>query len=169
MAQQLSWIHNNSSLDASTWKLHIDGASRGNPGLAGVGIYITRDATVIVREGFFIGSCTNNQAEYTALLLGLCRLRMLVAPEDQVHIYSDSELLVRQIENRYRVQNVVLQRLHKRAHQLLQGMKYHIHHVLRENNRIADALANEGIDTTRAIPNDLQTACGINHEGLPCT
>jgi ribonuclease HI len=169
MTQQLSWIHHSPSTDRIVWKLYIDGAARGNPGPAGVGIYITRDTTVIVREGFFIGSCTNNQAEYTALLLGLCRLRMLVTPADDVHIFSDSELLVRQIKNIYRVQNVILKRLHTRAHELLQGIAYQTHHIPRAQNKIADALANDGIDNTRYIPEDLQTACGVNYEGLPCS
>jgi ribonuclease HI len=168
MKQQLSWISNDSSIPHVIWKLYIDGAARGNPGAAGVGIYAIRDTTPMIREGFFIGTCTNNQAEYTALLLGVCRMNMLMAQTDELHIFSDSELLVKQIKNIYRVQNVALQRLYRRAKELLEGINYHTYHVPREQNRIADALANDGIDNIRHIPEDLQAACGVNHEGLRC-
>lgn len=168
MTQQLSWIHNDPVLNKITWHLYIDGAARGNPGPAGIGIYLIRDSEPIVREGFFIGAGTNNQAEYTALLLGLCRLHMLMSLAARVHIYSDSQLLVRQIQSIYRVQNPILQKLHKRAHELLKDVDYKIHHIPRADNKIADALANEGIEQLRLIPDDLQHACGVNHMGLPC-
>jgi ribonuclease HI len=167
MTQQLSWIPNSPTLEEITWKLYIDGASRGNPGSAGVGIYIMRGDEAFIKEGFFIGSCTNNQAEYTALLLGLCRLR-IAGVRDSVHIFSDSELLVRQVKRVYRVHHVVLQRLHKRAHELLEGINYQIQHIPREHNTIADALANEGIDKLRPVAEELQRACRITSEGLPC-
>lgn len=169
MTQQLSWIHDDPLLTKKqVWHLYVDGAARGNPGPAGVGLYITRDTQAIVREGFFIGTGTNNQAEYTALLLGLCRLHMLINAQDHVHIYSDSQLLVRQIQNVYRVKNVILKKLHTRAHELLAKLHYSTHHIPRRENLIADSLANDGIDSTRLIPEDLQHECGINHIGIPC-
>jgi len=167
MTQQLSWLDSPSE-KAIEWHLYIDGAARGNPGPAGVGIYITKHKKSMLREGFFIGECTNNQAEYTALLLGICRLHIYLDQHDIVCIFSDSQLLVRQIEKVYQVKNPVLQKLNQRAHELLKAMNYIVRHISRSENSIADALANDGIDQARPIPRDLLQACGVTTTGLPC-
>lgn len=134
------------------WQLFIDGASRNNPGLAGVGIYILKNEAVMYKHGFFIGVKTNNQAEYLALLIGTIILQNSFVKGDLVQIYSDSELLVRQMKGEYRVKDEELKKLQKVAFELLQSIAYDIGHVLREKNKFADSLANYGIDNKIRVP-----------------
>lgn len=126
--------------------LETDGAARGNPGPAGIGIVI-RDGKdgVIERIAESIGEATNNVAEYTALLRGLERARRLGAT--RVRVQSDSELMVRQMQGQYRVKEPHLRRLHAEATRLAASFgSFVIEHVPRERNREADRLANDGID-----------------------
>jgi ribonuclease HI len=152
--------HNRSlqSSDIHYWKLFIDGAARNNPGPAGVGMVILKDEDLVEQHGFFVGSKTNNQAEYLALLLGLIRIKQLMGPDDLLLIFSDSELLVRQMKGYYKVKNTVLKTLYAGAQQLLTGLNYDIGHILRYKNKQADALANRGIDQKTAVPQYFITA-----------
>ena len=127
-------------------RIHIDGAARGNPGPAGVGILISGpDGQVVEQIYRSIGEATNNVAEYRALLLALERAGALGCAE--IEVYSDSELLVRQLQGRYQVKHPVLQALHARARDRIAGFRrFNITHVPREQNVEADALANRGID-----------------------
>jgi ribonuclease H / adenosylcobalamin/alpha-ribazole phosphatase len=123
-----------------------DGAARGNPGPAGVGVHITdeRGRTVgeIVRG---IGIATNNVAEYTAAIDGLTRAAELGATD--VLLRSDSRLLVEQLAGRFRVKNPTLQRLHAEVRALARGFRSVAYeHVPRELNKDADRLANAGVD-----------------------
>ena len=136
----------------SVWKIFIDGASRNNPGPSGAGVYIIRDELVAHTYGVFLGKKTNNEAEYLALLLGVFELKNMINKGDLVVIVSDSQLLVRQISGQYKVKEPRLQQLYILAKQLLSGINYDIAHVLREDNKHADALANKGIDTKTAAP-----------------
>ncbi len=139
------------------WKLFIDGASRGNPGLAGAGVYITCDDKVISEKGIFLGTRTNNQAEYLALALGLFFLqRELIGKEASIVVTSDSELLVRQMKNIYRVKDRTLQKLKRLIDTLLKDFSPTFEHVLRINNKKADALANQGIDKKTPMPKMFQ-------------
>ena len=128
-------------------RLHVDGASRGNPGEAGFGIHVTDAASGSEVASLFgyIGQATNNVAEYQALLHGL---RFALAKgAATVEVFSDSELLVRQLEGRYRVKNAGLLPLHREAQSLLARFsKARVAHVPRERNREADALANRAVD-----------------------
>ncbi len=141
--------------------LFIDGASRNNPGLAGAGIYLLKDSEVICREGFFLGTKTNNQAEYLALLLGLLLLQQYRKSGDTVRVVSDSELLVKQINGEYKVKNQQLKLLHNLAYHLIQKCNGHVMHVLRTENIEADRMANAGINKKIPVPqafiNVLQT------------
>ncbi|MCX5922484.1 MAG: ribonuclease HI family protein [Candidatus Dependentiae bacterium] len=128
------------------WKLFIDGASRNNPGPSGAGIYILKDSELFQKHGFYLGSKTNNQAEYFALLLGLFIVKQHMQLHDTIHIISDSQLLVRQIKGEYRVKNEDLKTLHKFAKHLLHEMHAQMFHVLRIDNQEADEMANYGID-----------------------
>jgi len=128
------------------WKIFVDGASRNNPGASGAGIYIIKNDRVVEKLGYYLGIKTNNQAEYLALIIGLLFLKEKIAPQDLVMIYSDSQLLVRQIEGAYKVRNPLLLPLYGVVKKLLVPMKYDIAHVMREDNSNADALANLGID-----------------------
>ena len=130
----------------ATLRLHVDGASRGNPGEAGFGIHVTGgDGSEVASLYGYLGRATNNVAEYQALLHGL--RFALARGASRVEVFSDSELLVRQVEGRYRVKSPGLQPLHREAKGLLARFeRARIVHVPRERNREADALANRAVD-----------------------
>ncbi|MDE3178238.1 MAG: ribonuclease HI family protein [Acidobacteriota bacterium] len=126
--------------------VHIDGASRGNPGPASFAAIIeTADGKPVISIAKKLGSTTNNFAEYQALLAAL-EFAASHNPQ-KVAIFSDSELLVRQIQGRYRVKSEALKPLHARAMELIEGLAgFSITHVLRAKNREADRLANLALD-----------------------
>lgn len=127
-------------------RLHVDGASRGNPGEAGFGVQVTQPDGERVAELYgYLGRATNNVAEYQGLLHAL---RWALAHQAlRVEVFSDSELLVRQMQGRYRVRNAGLLPLHREARTLLARFEAaRIAHVPRERNREADALANRAVD-----------------------
>lgn len=136
----------------ASWQLFIDGAARRNPGPAGAGIYIVKDGMPFFQEGYYLGEQTNNQAEYDALLLGLCHIEHWKQPQDTLSIFSDSQLLVRQIKGIYRVRNTELIPKHKIAVHWVTTLGASIDHVPREENSHADAMANKGIDLKKAVP-----------------
>ncbi|MBA3738336.1 MAG: ribonuclease HI family protein [Actinobacteria bacterium] len=123
-----------------------DGASRGNPGPAGIGVEITNeDGEVLAEIAQGIGETTNNVAEYTAVIDGLARAAELGART--VTLRSDSLLLINQLTGRYRVKAPHLQPLHRRARSIAAGFdRVSFEHVPREENVEADHLANEGVD-----------------------
>jgi ribonuclease HI len=131
-------------------RLHVDGASRGNPGEAGFGVHVTgEDGRVVASLYGYLGRATNNVAEYQALVHGL--RFALARGASSVDVHSDSELLVRQVEGRYRVKNPGLQPLHREAKSLLARFeRARVVHVPRERNREADALANRAVDEKRS-------------------
>lgn len=122
-------------------KLYIDGASRGNPGRAGIGVVLCDDTGEPVKEiSESIGETTNNVAEYRALIRGLEEARALGA--DTVEVYTDSELLARQINGLYGVHSPHLQPLYRRARALLRlFQRASVQHVSRSQNQHADRLA----------------------------
>jgi ribonuclease HI len=128
------------------WLVMVDGAARGNPGPAGCGAVIIDHGGTTVRElSRYLGHTTNNVAEYEALLMGLEGL--LELGQKRVRVHSDSQLLVRQINGTYRVKNAKLKALFQKALTLLRQFEsYRILYVPRELNRLADRLANKGID-----------------------
>jgi ribonuclease HI len=134
------------------WKLYVDGASRNNPGPSGAGIYLLKDNTVIEKQGYFLGVKTNNEAEYLALILGMFFLRQFVTVADEVFVISDSQLLIRQLQGKYRVKTDTLKPFYAVAHTLITAVNPQLMHVLRAENSEADKLANLGIDKKRAIP-----------------
>lgn len=124
----------------------VDGAARGNPGEAGAGV-VFKDAegNVVERHALYLGTATNNMAEYKALILALRRAGELGVASLQV--YSDSELLVNQINGRYRVRVPHLQVLCQEAIRLMRGVgRVNISHIPREKNAEADEQANIAID-----------------------
>jgi ribonuclease HI len=126
--------------------LHVDGASRGNPGESGFGIHVTTpDGREVAALFGYLGKATNNVAEYQALVHGL--RFALARGASAIEVYSDSELLVRQLEGRYRVKNAGLQPLFHEARSLLARFaRAKVAHVPRERNCEADALANRAVD-----------------------
>jgi ribonuclease HI len=136
------------------WKLYVDGASRNNPGPSGAGIYLLKDNVVIEKQGYFLGVKTNNEAEYLALILGMFLLRQFVTAADEVFIVSDSQLLIRQLQGKYRVRTETLKPFYAVAHTLITQINPQLLHVLRAENIEADKLANLGIDKKRAMPQE---------------
>ncbi|MDM8006399.1 MAG: TIGR04076 family protein [Phycisphaerae bacterium] len=134
-----------------TWTAHIDGGSRGNPGPAGAGVSIDDDqGREVFGAGFFLGRKTNNQAEYAGLLQALKVLR--AGRADDIRVLTDSELLAHQINGIYRVKSAELYPLYLEAQKLLKGFdRWEVRHVPREQNRFADKLANQAIDSRRTV------------------
>lgn len=130
--------------------LHTDGASKGNPGRAGIGVALWRDgeAEPFATVAEAIPDTTNNVAEYRALLRGL--QEALVRGADEVEARTDSELMARQIAGVYAVKSAELQPLFAEAKALMARFaKARVVHVRREQNALADKLANQGIAAGR--------------------
>jgi len=128
-------------------KANIDGGARGNPGPAAYGV-IVRDAKgeIIAELSDYLGIQTNNYAEYSGLLAALdfaVREKHL-----SLKVLSDSELLVRQMQGRYKVKSPGLIDLYDRARSLVRKLEhFSIEHVLRQYNKDADALVNQVLDS----------------------
>jgi ribonuclease HI len=125
--------------------LYIDGASKGNPGMAGAGVWMTnQEGKKLLGISRYLGRKTNNEAEYWALLIGLReaqRWRM-----GSIRIFTDSELVARQVKGSYRVKDSNLRALYKEVMENLKAFpSFEIESIPREENREADRLANEAI------------------------
>ena len=130
--------------------LRTDGGSRGNPGPAGAGFVIERDGAVVCDGGRYLGVTTNNVAEYEALIWGLENAAALGAT--RVRVLADSELLVKQINGQYRVKNEGLKPRFLRALALLRGFAgFEVRHVRREENALADTMANRAMDERATV------------------
>ena len=134
--------------------IYIDGGARGNPGPAAIGFVVFDDhRSELHRYGTHIGVSTNNCAEYTALIEALTylaseNLHVDISNSDEpVTIYSDSELIVRQMIGVYKVKDPKLVPLHRKARKLMDRHdSVHIHHIPRKENPIADAIVNRVLD-----------------------
>ena len=125
--------------------INIDGASRGNPGLSGIGIVISRGRQKISEYNGFIGSTTNNIAEYTALKKALKIASTL--KDDEITVLSDSELVVKQRNHSYKVRSKQLKIIFREINNLEKFFKSVTYrHVPRDINKEADLLANRAID-----------------------
>ncbi|MCP3061846.1 ribonuclease HI family protein [Myxococcus sp. K38C18041901] len=127
-------------------RVYSDGAARGNPGPAGAGAVVTdAEGQVVARLGRFLGTQTNNHAEYMGLLLGLKHAKVLGARE--VDVFADSELLIRQLGGQYQVKSATLRPLFDEAKKLLSGFaRVKLHHIPRAKNAEADVMSNRAID-----------------------
>jgi ribonuclease HI len=135
--------HEHSMSDTAT--MHIDGASRGNPGPAAYAVVLARPGKPVVEEANTIGNATNNIAEYTALVEGLQLAAELGV--ERLSVFSDSELMVKQMRGEYRVKNPELLELYQEAKQLVAKFeKLTLTHVRREQNARADAIGNDALD-----------------------
>jgi ribonuclease HI len=125
--------------------VYIDGASKGNPGKASIGIIVYSDGKSLLKKtGIPIGNATNNTAEYIALITAL--IDCLHYKPKQIEIKSDSLLLVRQMQGRYKVKDTGLQKFHFIAGRLVSGYNNVVFtHIPREENKEADKIANEHI------------------------
>ena len=128
-------------------KLFTDGCARGNPGPAGAGYVLTDMKGKVIKEGSkFLGkSETNNVAEYGALIVGLSKA--ISHSKGILHVYSDSELMVKQLNGKYRITKPHLKELAEQVRKLSKGFqKITFHHIKREKNARADELANIAVD-----------------------
>jgi ribonuclease HI len=126
--------------------VNVDGGARGNPGPAAIGVVVRDDTGRVLEEvGEKIGETTNNVAEYKALLRGIELAAVHGAAE--LELVGDSELVVRQVEGRYKVKNAGMKQLHEEVKRALRDFdSWSIRHVRRENNADADRLVNGALD-----------------------
>jgi ribonuclease HI len=126
--------------------VNVDGGARGNPGPAAIGVVLRDEAGQVLEEvGEKIGEATNNVAEYKALLRGIELAAEHGATE--LELIGDSELVVRQVEGRYKVKNAAMKELHAEVKRSLGNFdSWSIRHVRRENNADADRLVNQALD-----------------------
>lgn len=138
---------------------YTDGGSRGNPGPAAAGVILTDvQGRPLLSKGFFLGRTTNNVAEYTAVLKALQAALDLGA--DSVDLVSDSELLVRQLQGRYAVRSDHLRPLYEETRRLLDRFTaWTVRHVVRDQNKRADALVNQTLDAGTDVAPEAPSAC----------
>lgn len=130
---------------------YIDGGSRGNPGPAAAGFVLNDSSgTQLQAKAYVIGRTTNNVAEYTSLVKALEAASKFGA--EQIIVFSDSELLVKQINGQYRVKSELIKPLYEQAACLLDRFKnWKVHHITRDKNKQADGLVNQALDTGHNI------------------
>jgi ribonuclease HI len=126
--------------------IHIDGGSRGNPGEAGFGVWVTTpDGRVVAELYGYLERASNNVAEYQALIHALRFAQSRGAR--RLKVFSDSELVVRQMNGVYKVKHPDMIPLHRQARGLMGAFEaVSLDHVRREQNREADRLANQAMD-----------------------
>ena len=127
-------------------EIYIDGASKGNPGPAGIGVILTKNGQVIKNISVRLGVQTNNVAEYMALIFGL--QEALILHENTITIYTDSQLLYRQINREYKIKSPNLIGLYSQVKRLLSAFNCaEIKYIPRDKNRGADKLAKKATKT----------------------
>ena len=149
----------------AAYRLNIDGASRGNPCPAAYGVFI-RDARgeAVAKLKKYIGRFTNNVAEYYGFIAAMDYAH--AHGVRAIRVESDSELLVKQMRGQYNVKSADLRPLYERAQKMSRGFdSFRIDHVYREQNREADALANEALDETEGKPANPAVATSDSGEG----
>lgn len=132
-------------------KIFSDGGARGNPGPAGIGAVIYgEDGSIIAKVSKYLGVSTNNQAEYKALIAALQKAKELKLLN--LDCYLDSELVVKQLKREYKVKNKDLAPLFLEIHNLSIAFKsINYYHIPREENKVADKLANEAMDSAPMV------------------
>lgn len=143
-------------------KVFVDGASRGNPGASGIGIFChNAEGTAVIETGFFTGNQTCNQAEYTALLYAFYFLSTKLTPAQQgyyhVSVTGDSLLLMSQMRGVWKIKDPTLKIMAGLIKDLSKNFSCSFGHVLREFNTKADELANNGVDAKRRPPEGFLT------------
>lgn len=139
--------------------IYADGGSRGNPGSAGIGVFIANEKGKMIKEySSFLGVKTNNEAEYEAVILGLQKIKSLLGKENiksaDIEVRIDSELVVRQLGGIYKIENEKLAPLFLKIWNLKMDFgKIIFKHIPREQNKEADRLANEAMDRNKNAKN----------------
>ena len=134
-----------------TIKIYFDGASKSNPGLAGAGCWIEQGTTSYGKYKF-LGTQTNNEAEYNALILGLSKHK--IHKEQVIIVYGDSKLVIEQMKGNWKVKAENLKPLWKEAQELIKDLKIQFVHIDRSLNSKADKLANIAV-ITESFANDI--------------
>jgi len=135
----------------NTLQIYTDGGSRGNPGKSACAFVVVKDGVEVHKDSKYLGIGTNNFAEYQGVIVAL---NWLLGNEkyknSNVEFFLDSELVVRQLNGRYKVKNVNLQKLFNEIKDSIKGLngKVSFSNVPREDNSSADALLNETLDAT---------------------
>jgi ribonuclease HI len=125
-------------------EVNIDGASRGNPGLSAIGIIVRENEKILIEHAEFLGIRTNNQAEYEALRRAL---EICIKLDKEITILSDSELLIRQRNLKYKIRNQQLKLISREISILEKNFeKIQYKHIPREKNNNADRLANKALN-----------------------
>ncbi len=134
--------------------INTDGGSRGNPGPSAIGVYISSKEEKVAEFSEYIGTTTNNVAEYTAVIKALEYLLAKNIRSYQINFILDSELIVKQINGQYKIKQPHLQQLNLQVKNLLSNLKSNsqteqitFNHVLREKNKEADYLVNFCLDS----------------------
>ena len=144
-----------------TLTLQFDGGSRGNPGPAAAGVVILADNIPIVTIGKYIGSATNNVAEYTGLIVAMEEAQKLGAT--RVIIRGDSELVIKQMLGVYRVKHPAMKLLYEKAQKLFKSFdSAKIEHNYREKNELADKMANLAMDRKADVIDESGTPASVN-------
>ena len=132
--------------------INTDGGSRGNPGEGAIGVVISDErGSVIKTYGERIGICTNNEAEYKALIFGLKKAKQIIGKDKikfcEIEVRSDSELLVNQMNGKYKVQDEKIGKLFLEVWNLRVGLsKINFIAIRRESNKLADKMVNQAFD-----------------------
>ena len=138
-------------------EIYADGGSRGNPGEAAIGYLILKNGKEIYRHAEKLGRSTNNVAEYRAFIEAIKALLKIdpEAAKDSVKVFSDSELIVKQINGEYKVKSQNIKPLYEDAIGLLKNFNsIRIIHIPREKNKVADFLVNQALDEKMDKKND---------------
>jgi len=137
--------------------IHTDGGSRGNPGPAALGVYIS---SLDKKYGSYIGVATNNDAEYQAIIFALKKVKQLIGKEQTAHahieIRSDSQLIVNQLNGTFKIKEESLWKYFIEIWNLKQDFGSVVFiYIPREHNHIADALVNNALDEEKRAPHAL--------------
>lgn len=131
--------------------IYVDGGARGNPGPAAIGIVIEQQGQVLKKYGELIDQATNNQAEYQAIIFAMKKAKLLFgkkkAKQMELEFYSDSELIVKQLNHQYKIKEEDLQPLFIKVLNLVIDFgKVSFKHIPRSKNKEADRLLNQVLD-----------------------
>jgi len=132
--------------------LNTDGGSRGNPGQAAIGVVVSNESGQVIKTyGETIGTATNNDAEYQALILGLKKAKSLIGKEKAksmtIECHLDSELVVKQMNHQYKLKDEKVQRYFIEIWNLMLDFDIvEFKHIPREQNKLADKCVNEALD-----------------------
>jgi len=142
--------------------VYIDGASKGNPGFSGIGVLVMKDNSKVKEIARFVGRQTNNRAEYLALKKAL---QVAIEIGDEITVFSDSKLVIQQRNKQYKIRNKDLKILSREISNLEQKYKViNYRYIPRNENKLADRLANRAIEEMLNISNNCLASAGSDDD-----